>query len=254
MIYLEYTPAPPLSSYVDTLWYCAGYTVAHGRERVVPNGCLGIILDLHNPRSLVVGVQPQAIEIETAELTEIMGVQFHPGGAPPLLHAPSHLFTGEEIALRDVWAGRSAGTLTECLQGAPTPDAKFRVLEAELLRRFKAYNPHPCVTLALAAVHRDPQTHVAQVLEQTGVSAKRLLSLFRHEVGIAPKLYCRIRRFRRTIAQAARRQHVAWAELSAECGYHDQSHMIRDFHEFAGITPSVYLDRPGTWAGHVPVL
>jgi len=31
-----------------------------------------------------------------------------------------------------------------------------------------------------------------------------------------------------------------WAELAVTCGYFDQSHLIKDFREFAGSTPRIF--------------
>lgn len=36
---------------------------------------------------------------------------------------------------------------------------------------------------------------------------------------------------------------MPWAELAFECGYYDQSHLIRDFNQFAGSPPSDFLRR-----------
>ena len=60
--------------------------------------------------------------------------------------------------------------------------------------------------------------------------------MFQREVGLNPKLYARIVRFQHVL----RTQHGTWSEIAQDCGYFDQPHLIRDFEEFTGQTPSGY--------------
>jgi methylphosphotriester-DNA--protein-cysteine methyltransferase len=60
---------------------------------------------------------------------------------------------------------------------------------------------------------------------------------FQDRVGINPKLFLRLTRFRAVLA-ASSRGNQDWADLAADDGYADQSHMIADFREFSGSTPA----------------
>jgi AraC-like DNA-binding protein len=51
----------------------------------------------------------------------------------------------------------------------------------------------------------------------------------------------------------SRARGVHWAEIAADHGYYDQSHFIRDFRDFTGMTPSVYLARRGPDLHHIPL-
>jgi AraC-like DNA-binding protein len=92
-----------------------------------------------------------------------------------------------------------------------------------------------------------------------------LIHRFRTAVGLPPKAMARLLRFNRVMRCLDRLSRtrvvdsvsqpfiessdpacrlnapIPRAELAAECGYADQAHLIRDFHEFAGSTPQAFL-------------
>jgi len=68
-----------------------------------------------------------------------------------------------------------------------------------------------------------------------------LLWVIRDEVGLTPKLFARITRFRRIIDSLQGSRQIHWSGLALECGYFDQAHFIHDFRAFAGISPAAYL-------------
>jgi AraC-like DNA-binding protein len=104
--------------------------------------------------------------------------------------------------------------------------------------------------LALHAVARlqasGGAVRVETLAAALGVSRQYLGAQFRHHVGLSPKLFARICRFRAVRAAALAAQAGApghdWARLATDCGYFDQSHLIRDFHDFSGTSPGSHLD------------
>ena len=90
-------------------------------------------------------------------------------------------------------------------------------------------------------------------MRQIGTSQRTFINTFAREVGMTPKLYSRVRRFNRALRMVHRREDVDWTDVALACGYFDQSHLIRDFRAFAGLSPSSYLALRTEHFNHVPV-
>ncbi len=92
-----------------------------------------------------------------------------------------------------------------------------------------------------------------RLTERLGLSPKRFIQLFSQQVGLTPKVYCRVQRFQRVLQTVQLQQQVDWADVAAGCGYYDQAHFIRDFRAFSGFNPSAYLSLRGENLNHVPL-
>jgi AraC-like DNA-binding protein len=109
--------------------------------------------------------------------------------------------------------------------------------------------PHPAVEFALREFQANPvAAAISEVSGRTGLSRRRFIRMFDDQVGLTPKLFCRVRRFHQAVRLVARGGPIRWAQLSLDCGYFDQAHFIRDFTEFCGFSPSAYL---GSRTGHL---
>jgi len=94
---------------------------------------------------------------------------------------------------------------------------------------------------------------MGKITDVTGVSPRTSIEVFTTQVGMTPKVFCRVRRFHRALHQIQQCKEVRWAHLANECGYYDQAHFINEFKEFTGLTPGEYVqDRPA-YLGFVPV-
>jgi AraC-like DNA-binding protein len=224
----------------------------------MPMGTTELVIDLRDhcacPLPILCGPHSESFVIDTAAQAAVMGVHFKPGGAFPFLRVPSGEVHNLRLDLDALW-GRRAVELRERLLEAPTPQARFQTLEQFLLAQ--AVRPlarHPAVDFALRAfVARSPAPSVAAVVEQTGYSQRRFIEVFRDEVGLTPKLFCRVGRFQQVLQRIHRQPKVDWAALAVTCGYYDQAHFIHDFEEFCGLNPTTYLQLRGEHLNHVPL-
>jgi AraC-like DNA-binding protein len=81
---------------------------------------------------------------------------------------------------------------------------------------------------------------VGSLARQLGWSRKRFSARFRDEVGLTPKTAARVVRFGRLVEHVRALESPDWGRLAEEFGYFDQAHLIRDFLDFAGITPTAF--------------
>lgn len=83
-----------------------------------------------------------------------------------------------------------------------------------------------------------PSTRIATLAEEIGWSRGHLVDRFRREVGLTPKRFARVVRFRSAFDRLATA--TSLATVAVECGYADQSHLTHEFREMAGETPRSY--------------
>ena len=89
-----------------------------------------------------------------------------------------------------------------------------------------------------AAQGRSP---VAAAADQCGVGTRHFRRLFEAATGVSPKSYSRARRFLRVLIAADRATQPDWAGLALAGGYSDQAHLVHEFRDIAGCTPTVLL-------------
>ena len=270
MLYLERIPVAPLASYVRTLWYARAPQVVHRRERVLPNGCVQVILNLARdyvldcpedgrdcrmPAALVVGARSVYEVVDTSDMADLIGIVFAPGGFPVFASDAADVFSNRSIALDSIW-GTDARSLRDRLREIFTPKARLDCLEQFLMgrlgRRLSGRGQSPQVNFALRYFAEQPSAaNVCEAARQIGWSERRFSQVFREEVGLTPKVWCRVQRFQRAVRQLHAGVDVRWAELALECGYYDQSHFANEFRAFSGVDVSTYSARRTIWANHI---
>jgi AraC-like DNA-binding protein len=255
---LVHHPAGPLAAYVEKIWYCDGYQVAHRKNLVLPNGRFQLVISLaegplrapggpagelgESASSFVLGIRSHFSVIDTATLKSAMGVLFWPAGARAFFDGPADSFYNENVPLDLIW-GSMAIELRDHLREASTAAKKFHVLETALLERVnRPLELHASVRYALGRFARVPHIRsVVNVAREAGLSRRRFAQLFREQVGLTPKLYCRLHRFQHVVQQISRGVTVDWADLALAGGYCDQAHLANEFRHFSGMSPTAYL-------------
>jgi AraC-like DNA-binding protein len=249
-VYFQYyCPQKPLSEFARFFWYWRGHTVTYSKERILPFGTAGVVINLGTYKAVISGPQSQSFIIERTAVDELLGIHFNLGGAFPFLGFPCGELHNLNLTLAELWGERKSAELLSLLFHASTAEMKFQILEKWLIRvATRPLKHHPAVSFALKEFQRDPaMLKCGEMAERVGLSQRRFIQIFRDEVGLTPKLFCRVQRFQEVIKAIGMRDTVDWLDLALDCGYFDQSHFIHDFQEFSSLTPSEYL---GLRTGH----
>jgi AraC-like DNA-binding protein len=258
-IFNFYEPTPPLAKFVDSFWLYEGYEPEPKTERILPTGTLELVINLRQNElrfhdaehpenssrftgAVVSGAHGRSFEPSSEAF--IIGVHFKPGGAFPFLGLPAGELADTHVDLELLW-GPSTGRLRERLCEARTSAERFQLLEQALLRRqCHGVEKHYAVSAALEMFWKNQGgPTVREAAKYLGLSQRRLIQVFKAEVGLTPKLFSRIQRFQQTRTLIQQNPSPDWAALALDLGYFDQSHLIREFLEFSALSPTEYVNR-----------
>ncbi|MEH1168817.1 helix-turn-helix transcriptional regulator [Micromonospora sp. CPCC 205539] len=218
----------------------------------------------HRVDSFVAGTFDGWCTTRTVGLGEGVELLLAPLTARRLLGLPLSELTNRAVAVGHLpggWLGRLRSRLGHA-GGWPE---RFALLDAALAARLAA-SPPVDARLDWAwrwLVANGGRGGIGALADELGWSRRHLASRFRQEVGLPPKTTARLLRFQHAYAEltsggsamgAGQLGGVAglaggWAEVAARHGYYDQSHLIRDFHQFAGVTPAALLAAKSTPVG-----
>ncbi|KAA2261547.1 AraC family transcriptional regulator [Solihabitans fulvus] len=192
--------------------------------------------------SLAAGLAFGAFQVR-AEAVECVQIRLSPVAAHAVLGVPSVELGGSVVALDDLW-GRDVARLRERLHHAQTWPERFALVDAELSSRLLA-GPAVDPEVALAwrqIVASRGQIRIGDLAAGAGWSRQRLWSRFGAQIGLTPKRAAMLVRFDHAIHRLA--DGHAPAQVAADGGYVDQSHLHHDVRAFTGATPTASANEP----------
>lgn len=169
------------------------------------------------------------------------GVQFdiEPPAAQALLGVPAGELSEQTVALDDLF-GSGSRRLAERLHDAPDAAERFAILDEVLLGALgrAATPPPPDLEQAWSLLRASGgRIRIEALAAELGCSRRHLANRFAEHVGVSPKVAARLIRFE---CVRSRLETAPLAELAAEHGFADQSHLTREFQALAGRPPTTF--------------
>jgi AraC-like DNA-binding protein len=178
--------------------------------------------------------------------TSLIIVVFQPSGVHQLLGLPADRLIGNIINLEDLF-GRKGTDLQEKLVGQTNIQDKVDILNAffaAIVKR-KIFDNHVIIQASLELINKNMGlVSVNQLVKYTGYTAKHIERKFVESIGLNPKMFCSIVRLHGFLKFTKEKSSNETITLLAyEAGYSDQSHLVKDFCKYTGMTPGEYINK-----------
>ena len=250
-------PHPRGADAVVFLWCVEGGN-AYEVARILPRGNAHLMFNLGAPQRLLdlhgvaapqlfreswfSGQQQRFLDVDATGPSALLGVRFQPLGAWRVLGIPQHELA-EQVLDLDAVLGDGIRALHAELLDTEDPAQRLLRFEAWLLQGAEARGePHYAVRWTLRRMRETHgQVEVQALASELGYSRKHLAQLFQREAGLTPKALARVLRFSQVLARLREGEPPQWDALAQDCGYYDQSHLIREFQALAGHAPVDFL-------------
>ncbi len=267
-MYVTRLPAEELRDFVDTYWFvsCApGETTdlsvdvyADGRADLVFFGKtpytrssrLGSIsIDYSN----IDAQRTTPVQITQRGEVNISGVRLLPGGAAAFSNTSISTLTDRVVPLSEIIRSAVPERVATIAQLGDDTDAKAQIVNEILIESLECSDEDRNRILAIQGLGNSPTESVKELSDRFSASIRTIERIFDRLVGLTPKFYLRIARFQNALRQLMDDDHIDLAELAQSCGYYDQSHLVREFHELAGGVPREYKGyMPDEWRDFAP--
>lgn len=257
--------SPPFALAADVVsFWESGGNVGYGYEKMVPRGTAEIIFNLAGPQAMYIdgdlgrarrfdrhwvsGIFDKPLFVGPAydagvNGTHLVGVSIAPSSIHSLLGFNADEFRNQVVDA-DALFGREIDLVWEEIGAANTTADRFAAI-AGFLARCKMKVARPAPFSALFAIEKTyasaGQVSVADLCGELGVSRKHLSVLFKRTVGMTPKAFSRLTRFRRAMQVLEQDNSPEFADMALELGFSDQAHFVREFASFAGESPTHFL-------------
>ena len=262
MIFNTHVPRGSIAPYIESVFHFKDFIPDHSIERVIPTGHVFLIFELdgfkrytYDNESLkpnkefekvwVSGVHKNYISISAHQKSEMFVVQFKPFGARPFFHISIDEITDKIFDATEIFGDRILELREDLLKGE-TSEEMFQAVELWLNERFdEAYLPDNKLIQVVEKLQssNSPLPNNGNGYDDIyNHTQKHLIAEFKAILGVTPKYFQRIQRFNELLAKIQRKEKISWSGISAECGYSDQSHFIKEFKHFSGFNPSEFIE------------
>jgi AraC-like DNA-binding protein len=213
--------------------------------RVVADGCIDIYFELDNPKeNYVMGFCKQFTEFPLDNSFNYVGVRFLPTMFPQFFKINAAELSNRYLHLELVVPHLSHFILNQ-FDGSLQTDEIKSLLDTYFLSLINktCFDNDSRLYAAIEIILNNFGVLDIERDLDTGISSRQLRRLFKFYIGDTPKTFSKVVRFQNILKAKPSKQSLRQNKLFFDVGYYDQSHFIKEFTNFYGVTPGKAFQR-----------
>lgn len=243
MQYVSFAPHPSLATYIDAYWMVTGNATVPVAERILPDGCVDIILNLgddcntdnngfcmKNGKAYLVGTMTTFKDTVMSRETKLCGIRFKPAGfAAFYKYCSLHEVTDHTIEYDPKLA-------PDLLQ---TARHSMAYLDRFFLNRL-SIPKHPLMAVINDIQTNNGQLRVNELSKRHFITGRQLERQFKFHTGVSPKEFINIVRFQSAVREIKNNFHGrSLLDIAFDLGYYDHAHLGNEIKKYTGVVPSL---------------
>jgi len=227
------------------------------RQLILPDGCVDMCFTLGDdikrytsendfviqPRQMLLGQITEQFYIEPTGYVNTFAIRFYPYGFANFISIPLNELGNKETALSKLFGDEITERLSQEIIRAKTTIERISIIETFLLDRVsdKAIIDHIVKSTIDTMLLSKGSQPLNTILKDDFKKRRQLERNFKKQIGLSPKQLSKVIRLQATLHMLLNKGTETLTDVAYENEYYDQAHFIKDFKEFAGITPKEFL-------------
>ncbi|HMR82550.1 MAG TPA: helix-turn-helix domain-containing protein [Niabella sp.] len=244
--YVEFLPDIRLQPFIYCYWQLKTTQplTEQFNYRVVTDSCIDIIFDLNNPKeNYVMGFFKKYSEFPLNTNFSYIGIRFLPTMFPQLFRINALELSHRIEHLHSVVPCLSDFISSRFNETQQQEEIK-NLLDNHFLHLFAktSFNNDNRLYEGIEIILKNSGTVNIEKDLDTGISPRQLRRLFEFYIGDTAKTFSKVVRFQKLLKAKPSLQSLRQKKIFFDAGYYDQSHFIKEFKTFYGITPTKAFD------------
>lgn len=226
-------------------------------ERIIPSGCCELIMQSEQgfsmmvpdikhesflPKNFITPVMQSYVKLKQSKKVKVFGVRLFPWATKSFLKNSAE-YSHFDIIDADNWIAVTASKDIKGNLFNVDFNQGFLLIEKWLEDYLEIYGEiDEVVNNAINIIlSKKGMLETDELFKTFSLTPRRVEQRFIDCLGMCPKQYCRLIKFQNIFQTINNGKVKNMLDVVYECGYYDQSHLIRNFKEFTGIPPKKYF-------------